>query len=261
MRYWVRRSFFFFFFNGRCVCLRGVDFTLLRHAYSGTARSLPPCAKARHGSCTPLALGPLKPRKPERPGQPSTVFNSFVDIGNRGRNEHVVVHSSLATSVLLVLPAPSALHLATYGLPMRCREISPRLAGERHAVHPAGINSTSPPLVRCCTADARVCWAFHVGIILIICRGCIFVPPSPPSSGGGETKFPHASSITLVHVFFFSVGPAVGAGVLYFMSEGLCEEQRHVLDLVLSGKSVFFTGAAGTGKSFLLKKLHQVQTS
>eukprot|EP00752_Nemacystus_decipiens_P004875 g4437.t1 len=39
--------------------------------------------------------------------------------------------------------------------------------------------------------------------------------------------------------------------------EGLCEEQRHVIDLVLKGKSVFFTGAAGTGKSFLLKKLHQ----
>lgn len=39
---------------------------------------------------------------------------------------------------------------------------------------------------------------------------------------------------------------------------GLCEEQRHVIDLVLRGKSVFFTGAAGTGKSFLLKKLHQV---
>ncbi|CAN0226946.1 unnamed protein product, partial [Ectocarpus sp. 8 AP-2014] len=38
----------------------------------------------------------------------------------------------------------------------------------------------------------------------------------------------------------------------------LCEEQRHVIDLVLKGKSVFFTGAAGTGKSFLLKKLHQV---
>ncbi|CAM9803777.1 unnamed protein product [Hapterophycus canaliculatus] len=44
-----------------------------------------------------------------------------------------------------------------------------------------------------------------------------------------------------------------------WLSEGLCEEQRHVIDLVLKGKSVFFTGAAGTGKSFLLKKLHQVR--
>lgn len=32
-----------------------------------------------------------------------------------------------------------------------------------------------------------------------------------------------------------------------------------MIDLVLKGKSVFFTGAAGTGKSFLLKKLHQVR--
>ncbi|CAN0219997.1 unnamed protein product, partial [Discosporangium mesarthrocarpum] len=38
----------------------------------------------------------------------------------------------------------------------------------------------------------------------------------------------------------------------------LCEEQQHVLRLVLDGRSIFFTGAAGTGKSFLLKKIHQV---
>lgn len=38
--------------------------------------------------------------------------------------------------------------------------------------------------------------------------------------------------------------------------EGLSHEQRTVLDLVLKkGKSVFFTGPAGTGKSFLLKKI------
>ena len=43
--------------------------------------------------------------------------------------------------------------------------------------------------------------------------------------------------------------------------EDLCKEQRHVLDLVLRGKSVFFTGAAGTGKTFLLKRLHKVRYS
>lgn len=35
----------------------------------------------------------------------------------------------------------------------------------------------------------------------------------------------------------------------------LSAEQRAVLDLVLSGKSVFFTGSAGTGKSFLLRRI------
>eukprot|EP00903_Cladosiphon_okamuranus_P022385 g20588.t2 len=50
---------------------------------------------------------------------------------------------------------------------------------------------------------------------------------------------------------------AVGGEGLSHILEGLCAEQRHVIDLVLKGKSVFFTGAAGTGKSFLLKKLHQ----
>ncbi|KAF8675180.1 Dna repair and recombination [Rhizoctonia solani] len=44
----------------------------------------------------------------------------------------------------------------------------------------------------------------------------------------------------------------------------LSEEQKHVLDLVLQGKSVFFTGSAGTGKSVLLqniiKTLHDRET-
>ncbi|KAG9104393.1 hypothetical protein FRC06_002947 [Ceratobasidium sp. 370] len=35
----------------------------------------------------------------------------------------------------------------------------------------------------------------------------------------------------------------------------LSDEQRSVLDMVLSGKSVFFTGSAGTGKSVLLRQI------
>ena len=35
----------------------------------------------------------------------------------------------------------------------------------------------------------------------------------------------------------------------------LSAEQQRVLDLVASGKSVFFTGPAGTGKSYLLRKV------
>lgn len=38
-------------------------------------------------------------------------------------------------------------------------------------------------------------------------------------------------------------------------TEQLTEEQQRILDAVLSGKNVFFTGGAGTGKSFLLKKI------
>ena len=41
-------------------------------------------------------------------------------------------------------------------------------------------------------------------------------------------------------------------------TDGLSDEQQGVIDLVLEGKSVFVTGAAGTGKSFLLKKLREV---
>eukprot|EP00050_Salpingoeca_kvevrii_P016392 m.55038 g.55038 ORF g.55038 m.55038 type:complete len:593 (-) comp6896_c0_seq2:61-1839(-) len=38
-------------------------------------------------------------------------------------------------------------------------------------------------------------------------------------------------------------------------TDGMNEEQRRVLELVCRGKSVFFTGSAGTGKSFLLQKI------
>ena len=40
------------------------------------------------------------------------------------------------------------------------------------------------------------------------------------------------------------------------LDEGLSEEQRHVFNLVIKeGKSIFFTGPAGTGKSFLLERI------
>ena len=35
----------------------------------------------------------------------------------------------------------------------------------------------------------------------------------------------------------------------------LSEEQRHVVEMVRQGKSIFFTGCAGTGKSYLLKAI------
>lgn len=35
----------------------------------------------------------------------------------------------------------------------------------------------------------------------------------------------------------------------------LSKEQKCVLNAVLSGKNIFFTGSAGTGKSFLMKKI------
>lgn len=40
--------------------------------------------------------------------------------------------------------------------------------------------------------------------------------------------------------------------------ECLSPEQRHCVSLVLAGENVFFTGSAGTGKSFLLKFLIKI---
>ncbi|GAM19367.1 hypothetical protein SAMD00019534_025420 [Acytostelium subglobosum LB1] len=41
------------------------------------------------------------------------------------------------------------------------------------------------------------------------------------------------------------------------ISETLSPEQRHVVDLVLGGSSIFFTGSAGTGKTYVLREIIQ----
>ena len=47
-------------------------------------------------------------------------------------------------------------------------------------------------------------------------------------------------------------------GKRHRLLDALDAEQREVLDAVREGRNVFFTGKAGTGKSFLLRKLLQV---
>ncbi|KYN05356.1 PREDICTED: ATP-dependent DNA helicase PIF1 [Cyphomyrmex costatus] len=57
---------------------------------------------------------------------------------------------------------------------------------------------------------------------------------------------------------FSDDGPKVPAAKKLYenpTSGELTEEQAQVLNAVLSGKNVFFTGSAGTGKSFLLRKI------
>ena len=39
------------------------------------------------------------------------------------------------------------------------------------------------------------------------------------------------------------------------LEEQLSEEQNSVFNKILQGSSIFFTGSAGTGKSYLLKKI------
>ena len=46
-----------------------------------------------------------------------------------------------------------------------------------------------------------------------------------------------------------------GARKCAHMAEDLCEEQAQIVKLTLSGQNVFFTGGAGTGKSFVLRRL------
>ena len=46
-----------------------------------------------------------------------------------------------------------------------------------------------------------------------------------------------------------------GARKCAHVAEDLCEEQAQIVKLALSGQNVFFTGGAGTGKSFVLRRL------
>ena len=43
-----------------------------------------------------------------------------------------------------------------------------------------------------------------------------------------------------------------------FTLDDCSDEQKHILDLVSQGKNVFFTGSAGVGKSFVLRKISQL---
>ena len=43
-----------------------------------------------------------------------------------------------------------------------------------------------------------------------------------------------------------------------FTLDDCSEEQKYILDLVTQGKNVFFTGSAGVGKSFVLRKISEL---
>ena len=51
--------------------------------------------------------------------------------------------------------------------------------------------------------------------------------------------------------------PPPAAPPLQASPDRLSTEQRQILDLVLAGKNVFFTGYAGTGKSHVLKEIRK----
>jgi ATP-dependent DNA helicase PIF1 len=77
-----------------------------------------------------------------------------------------------------------------------------------------------------------------------------------PHKRGRFDEFAFDPAETLVPVTFSPPQEAAESSVKEVVEESkvslLSADQRRVLDMVLSGDSVFFTGAAGTGKSFLI---------
>jgi len=70
------------------------------------------------------------------------------------------------------------------------------------------------------------------------------VPPFDVSSHGHEGE-PDPHSVPP-----FEIKPAQ-----QFVKISLSDEQKNVLELVLTGTNVFYTGSAGTGKSVLLREI------
>ncbi|XP_011167695.2 ATP-dependent DNA helicase PIF1 [Solenopsis invicta] len=102
-------------------------------------------------------------------------------------------------------------------------------------VQPGGIEDVSP------TTSAEVNRAKEKA--LIVSRATV-TTPSP--------------SMVKKRKHFSNDGPKVPAAKKLYENPTaiqLNEEQTRILDAVLSKKNVFFTGSAGTGKSFLLKKI------
>jgi ATP-dependent DNA helicase PIF1 len=98
------------------------------------------------------------------------------------------------------------------------------------------------------------------------------LPSSSASSSGGAQPAAAAAGVYASRAVgnygnaplpYIPSGPpsaVVEAEYLTGEKKKLSAEQKLVLDLVLAGKSVFFTGAAGTGKSFVLQCLRQILT-
>lgn len=70
--------------------------------------------------------------------------------------------------------------------------------------------------------------------------------------GAPPSLYKAVPAVSKVMPTFEPAAPPPGQGVNMATLSG---EQRHVLEIVKSGKSIFFTGCAGTGKSYLLKAI------
>ena len=91
------------------------------------------------------------------------------------------------------------------------------------------------------------------------------VPPASSSSSSGlglhgtisstTSSSPAAATASGGHSSIFGLhsGQIAAHGSESSSGDSLNAEQQQILDAVLSGQSVFFTGSAGTGKSFLLR--------
>lgn len=78
--------------------------------------------------------------------------------------------------------------------------------------------------------------------------------PGPPMPGPSKPRNPTPATMNGVHPQP-APQPAVGLNAPQPSQVQLSPEQRHVLEMVKRGKSVFFTGSAGTGKSVLLREI------
>lgn len=80
---------------------------------------------------------------------------------------------------------------------------------------------------------------------------------APPTQVSSTANFDRSSNSHAKHSFTFEpeISPVSSQPSVDNAPIVLSKEQQHVLDLVLKGKSLFYTGAAGTGKSVLTRAI------
>ncbi|KAG5646037.1 hypothetical protein DXG03_004460 [Asterophora parasitica] len=121
---------------------------------------------------------------------------------------------------------------------------------------PPPLKTPEHPKIRCQYSDSAIYWQDHRQKQLV----SVQVQTDQPTSSHLRRETPPRNAFPAQQpVQKQSLGPssvsALSSAVQVAPEVELSDEQKHVLEIVKAGRNLFFTGAAGTGKSVLLREI------